>query len=110
MLGSLLLAGYADTGELVYLGDVGTGFTDAARRHLLQVLRPLQRADSPFPAEFLRARGVAGAPAQPGAVQWVERWRSGEIEYRAFTRDQKGLPRVWLTRSGRCGQAACAAL
>src|SRR5215213_9454503 len=53
--GTLLLAGHADTGELIYLGDVGTGFPDAARRHLLQVLRPLQRTDSPFSAEFLRA-------------------------------------------------------
>jgi bifunctional non-homologous end joining protein LigD len=56
-LGSLLLAGHAESGDLVYLGDVGTGFTDAARRHLLQVMRLLQRADSPFPAEFARARG-----------------------------------------------------
>jgi ATP-dependent DNA ligase len=69
----LLLAGHADTGELIYLGDVGTGFTDAARRHLLQVLRPLQRSDSPFPAEFLRARGrPERPPAHRGPVQWVE--------------------------------------
>ena len=66
VFGSLLLAGYAESGELVYLGDVGTGFTGAARRHLLQVLRPLQRAESPFPAEFARLGG-GPAPAQPGA-------------------------------------------
>lgn len=67
VLGSLLLAGHNDTGDLVYLGDVGTGFTDAARRHLLQLLRPLRRPDSPFPAEFARAR--AGRVVRPTAAR-----------------------------------------
>jgi bifunctional non-homologous end joining protein LigD len=91
----LLLAGHADTGELVYLGDVGTGFTDATRRHLLQVLRPLQRADSPFPAEFARARGWPGRPPNRGPVQWVEPVVVGEIEYRAFTRDHNFRHPSW---------------
>ena len=95
VLGSLLLAGHADTGELVYLGDVGTGFTDAARRHLLPLLRPLQRPDSPFPAEFARARGWPGRPPNRGPVHWVAPVVVGEIEYRAFTRDQNFRHPSW---------------
>ena len=67
VLGSLLLAGHNDTGELVYLGDVGTGFTEAARRHLLALLRPLQRPDSPFPRRVRPGSGLAGSCAQPWA-------------------------------------------
>ena len=52
-LGALLLAVHDDTGELVYVGDVGTGFTDAARHRLLTQLRPLQRSEPPFTGEFL---------------------------------------------------------
>ena len=95
VLGSLLLAGHAETGELVYLGDVGTGFTDTARRHLLQLLRPLQRPDSPFPAEFARARGWPGRAPNRGPVHWVAPVVVGEIEYRAFTRDQNFRHPSW---------------
>ncbi len=87
VLGSLLLAGHNDDGDLVYVGDVGTGFTDAARRALLQRLRPLQRADPPFPGAFTRARGWPGRPAGRGPIHWVAPELVGEIEYRAFTRD-----------------------
>jgi bifunctional non-homologous end joining protein LigD len=95
VLGSLLLAGHADTGELVYLGDVGTGFTEAARRHLLGLLRPLQCHDSPFPAEFARARGWPGRSPNRGPVHWVAPVVVGEIEYRAFTRDQNFRHPSW---------------
>jgi bifunctional non-homologous end joining protein LigD len=95
VLGSLLLAGHAGTGELVYLGDVGTGFTEAARRHLLALLRPLHRPDSPFPAEFSLARGWPGRAPNRGAVHWVAPVVVGEIEYRAFTRDQNFRHPSW---------------
>jgi bifunctional non-homologous end joining protein LigD len=87
VLGSLLLAGHTNDGELVYAGDVGTGFTDATRRQLLQLLRPLQRTDPPFAGEFTRARGWPGRPPGRGPVHWVAPGLVGEIEFRAFTRD-----------------------
>jgi len=37
--GCLLLAAPNPAGELVYVGDVGTGFTDAARHRVLDLLR-----------------------------------------------------------------------
>jgi bifunctional non-homologous end joining protein LigD len=77
VLGSLLLAANTDPGELVYVGDVGTGFTEVSRRHLLAMLRPLQRPDSPFPAEFTRARGWPDrAPNRGRCIGW-RRWWSG---------------------------------
>jgi hypothetical protein len=60
VLGSLLLAAYDPGGELVYVGDVGSGFTDAVRRWLLGLLRPLHR-DDPL------------SPAGVGVPQW-SRW------------------------------------
>ena len=87
VLSALLLAAYNPDGELVYVGDVGTGFTDAARRHLLELLRPLHRDDSPFAGPFVRARGWPGRPPARGTVQWVAPRLVGEIEYRAFTRE-----------------------
>ena len=90
VLSSLLLAAHDADGELVYVGDVGTGFTEAARRHLLERLRPLHRDKPPFSAsagEFVRARGWPGRPPSRGAVQWVAPELVGEIEYRAFTRE-----------------------
>ena len=90
VLGSLLLAAHRPGGQLVYVGDVGTGFTDAARRHLLARLQPLRRDQPPFttPAgEFVRARGWPGRPPNRGIVHWVAPQLVGEIEYRAFTRD-----------------------
>jgi bifunctional non-homologous end joining protein LigD len=85
VLGSLLPAAYDPGGELVYVGDVGTGFPDAVRRRLLGLLRPLHRDDPPFAGEFVRARGWPGRPPSRSPVQWVAPQLVGEIEYRSFT-------------------------
>ncbi len=87
MLGSLLLAAHTPGGELVYVGDVGTGFTDGARRHRLGLLRPLHRDDPPFAGEFVRARGWPGRAPNRAVVHWVAPRLVGELEYRAFTRE-----------------------
>jgi bifunctional non-homologous end joining protein LigD len=77
VLGSLLLAGHNPGGDLVYAGDVGTGFTESTRRQLLAQLRPLHRTGAPFAGEFTRARGWPGRPPSRGRVQWVARSWSG---------------------------------
>jgi len=69
----------------VYVGDVGTGFTDAARRHLLELLAPLRRDEPPFAGVFVRARGWVGRPPSRGPVHWVAPRLVGELEYRSFT-------------------------
>jgi bifunctional non-homologous end joining protein LigD len=71
------------------------GFTELARRQLLAWLRPLHRVESPFAGQFVRARGWPGRPPNRGRVQWVAPELVGEIEYRAFTRDQNFRHPSW---------------
>jgi bifunctional non-homologous end joining protein LigD len=86
-IGALLLAAHDECGQLVYVGDVGTGFTDTARHRLLEQLRDLEQRGSPFAGDVARARGRPGRGAGRGAVRWVEPVLVGEIEYRSFTHD-----------------------
>ncbi len=78
--GSLVLA-VNEGGELRYAGNVGTGFNDREIQHLLEKLRPLERADPPFPS----------APKMPrvkrGDVVWVEPQLVAEIEFSEWTHD-----------------------
>jgi bifunctional non-homologous end joining protein LigD len=78
-LGGLLLGGHdPGTGELVYIGDVGTGFTEAERARLLDRLEALERRHHPF-AETPPREDTARA-------HWVEPKLVGEVVYRQFTR------------------------
>ncbi|HWO70441.1 MAG TPA: non-homologous end-joining DNA ligase [Actinomycetota bacterium] len=75
-LGALLVGAYVD-GRLRWVGQVGTGFTDATLRRLLEELAPLERADPPIPDPGLRA--VKGA-------RFVEPRLVCEVEYLELTR------------------------
>lgn len=76
-IGSLLLGAFNDDRVLVYIGSVGSGFTNAARRTLWVLLGRLERATSPLPA---------GQPARDfRGVSWVEPVLVGVVEYREFT-------------------------
>jgi len=72
-----LLVGAFRGGRLVYLGRVGTGFNRDLSADVLKVLRPLQRARSPF-------EGV-NAPERAAGVRWVEPKAVAEIEYSTLT-------------------------
>jgi bifunctional non-homologous end joining protein LigD len=78
--GSLIL-GYYNDGELVYAGNVGTGFTDEEIDRLLAKLRPLERKDPPF----------SSVPKMPrvrkDAIHWVEPKLVAEIEFVEWTHD-----------------------
>jgi bifunctional non-homologous end joining protein LigD len=83
-LGGLLLGAHdPDTGDLVYLGDVGTGFSQQARLDLRAELRPLERRTHPF----------ATTPPREDVVRarWVEPTLVGEVRYRQFTRGEGRL-------------------
>ncbi|MGI5132933.1 non-homologous end-joining DNA ligase [Pseudonocardia sp. CA-107938] len=86
VLGSLLLAAHDENGELVHVGDVGTGFTDTARHALLLQLAPLARDDPPITGAMVR--GWRGARPRRGPIHWVAPRLVGEIEYRSFGRDR----------------------
>ncbi|GAA4519172.1 MULTISPECIES: non-homologous end-joining DNA ligase [Nonomuraea] len=84
MIGSLLLGVYDDSGRLIYVGNVGTGFTDAMLRDLAARLAPYERPDSPFDEELPRpherdARWVA--PVLVGEVQYTEWTADGRLRH-----------------------------
>jgi bifunctional non-homologous end joining protein LigD len=76
-VGSLILGAHGDTGALVYIGHVGTGFTASMRRKLRDQLAELERPTSPFdvPPPRSIARGA----------HWVEPLLVGDVEYREYT-------------------------
>lgn len=86
--GALLLGAHDPvTGDLLYIGDVGTGFTERALEDLGELLTPLDRPSSPFADEVPRDR-ARGA-------HWVEPRLTGEVVYRRFTRDRRLRHTAW---------------
>ncbi|WP_082115380.1 DNA ligase D [Lentzea aerocolonigenes] len=82
-VGGLLLGAHdPETGELLYIGDVGTGFTRQDRDQLRDQLQPLERARHPF----------ATTPPREDVVRarWVEPVLVGEVRFRQFTRGDDG--------------------
>lgn len=76
-LGALMMGAYDDTGRLVYLGDVGSGFTSAMLAHLLELLTAMEVPVCPF-----------DQPVSTHAAHWVRPVLVGEVEYR--TRSEQG--------------------
>jgi bifunctional non-homologous end joining protein LigD len=79
MLGGLLLGAHdPGTGDLVYLGDVGTGFSEAERHALQTRLEAMEVPSQPF----------ADTPPREDVVRarWVRPELVGEVRYRQFTR------------------------
>jgi bifunctional non-homologous end joining protein LigD len=78
--GSLVL-GYYVGNELVYAGNVGTGFNSKEIEKLLDKLRPLQRDTPPF-------REVPKMPkVRKSDVVWVEPQLVVEVEFAEWTHD-----------------------
>ena len=76
-IGSLLVARHdPETGELVYAGEVGTGFTDATLQSLTERLVPLRTDRSPLPTR-----------QGPKKACWVEPLLVAEVEYANVTPD-----------------------
>jgi bifunctional non-homologous end joining protein LigD len=78
--GSLVLAVRRGR-ELVYAGNVGTGFTESVIDMLLEKLRPLERETSPFtvPPKMPKVK--------KGDVVWVEPKLVAEVEFSEWTHD-----------------------
>ncbi|MGW4066257.1 non-homologous end-joining DNA ligase [Nocardia grenadensis] len=76
--GSLILAAHDADGRLVHIGNVGTGFTSAARRALRTRLDEIARSEALFPLTPARF-------GRPGAPHWVDPVLVGDIEYREYT-------------------------
>ena len=79
-LGSLVLA-VKRGGELHYVGNCGTGFTDDEIDGLLRQLKPLERGTPPF-------KGVPKMPrVKKGDIVWVEPKLVCEVEFMEWTHD-----------------------
>jgi bifunctional non-homologous end joining protein LigD len=86
-VGSLLLGAHDEHGQLQYIRDVGSGFTDRMRDDLLRLLEPLQRPTSPVANAVPRDRARS--------ARWVEPRIVGEVAYRTFTRDMRLRHVAW---------------
>ncbi|WP_244168174.1 non-homologous end-joining DNA ligase [Mycobacterium paraffinicum] len=78
-IGSMLLAGHTDAGDLIIVGQVGTGFSSTTRSHLYAMLQPITRATTP-----------AANPVEANGVCWVEPQLVCEVAYREY------VPGRWL--------------
>jgi bifunctional non-homologous end joining protein LigD len=78
--GSLVLAVHRGD-ELVYVGNVGTGFSEDEIDRLLSLLRPLERKEPPFPVVPKMPR------VRKGDVVWVEPKLVCEVEFVEWTHD-----------------------
>jgi len=85
-----LIAAVREAGELRWVGNVGTGFTDGEIDRVLGLLRPLEREESPFadPPRMPRVRGAD--------VVWVEPRLVVEVEYAEWTREGRLRAPVYL--------------
>jgi bifunctional non-homologous end joining protein LigD len=83
-LGALLLGAYRGR-DLVFVGKVGTGFTEAILEDLSKRLKPLLRKASPF----------AAPPHEKGAV-WVAPRLVAQVAFQEWTADEKLRQPVFL--------------
>jgi len=82
--GALVLAAYGKSGNLRHLGNVGTGFTDAAILRMMKLLKPLRT----------KTKTVPGEVKAPAPIRWVRPQLVAEVGYMNMTRDGKlRLPR-----------------
>jgi bifunctional non-homologous end joining protein LigD len=84
-VGSLLVGVHDDAGRLVYVGHVGTGFTDAALREVARLVtaRRTPPFDGALPREVTRD------------AQWVEPTLGGEVAYAVWTADGRLRHPAW---------------
>ncbi len=75
-IGALLVGVRDDNGELRHVGRVGTGFTEAELDRLAEMLRPLEREDSPF---------APGGPKIPRGAVFADPELVAEVEFREWT-------------------------
>jgi bifunctional non-homologous end joining protein LigD len=85
-----LVLGVHEAGGLRWIGNVGTGFTDAEIERVLGILKPLERADSPFPEPPKMPR------VRRSDVVWVEPRLVAEVEFAEWTHERRLRAPVYL--------------
>jgi len=74
--GSIVLGLYDEKGQLIHVGQVGTGFDQAMLKQIWQVLRRLETSRSPF-----------HGPVDAKHVHWVKPQRVAEIKFTEWTHE-----------------------
>jgi bifunctional non-homologous end joining protein LigD len=87
MIGSLLLGMYDGDHGLTYVGNVSTGFTDAALRDLQHRLAKLRQPTSPFDQPLPRQHARH--------AQWVRPALVADVTYRSWTSDRRLRQPSW---------------
>jgi bifunctional non-homologous end joining protein LigD len=85
-----LVAGVREAGSLRWVGNVGTGYSDAEIDRLLRLLKPLRRPDSPFPATPKMPR------VRKSDVVWVEPKLVAEVEFVEWTHEGRLRAPVYM--------------
>lgn len=86
-IGSLLLGAHDAQGRLVYVGHVGTGFSQEVLADLQRQLERRARPTSPFDVEVPREHARDALWVEPGLV--------GEVEFRQWTADGRLRHPAW---------------
>ena len=82
--GALLLGYYTESGQFLYAGRAGTGFTDLELERLSGVLRPLQTQQMPLDKPPPRENRF-GSPLVLSRVHWVRPEVVVEVTYLTWT-------------------------
>ena len=99
--GALILGAKGDSGELEYVGDVGTGFTDAELERLMGLLKRIETPTCPFklkPKVKDTAHWVK--PALVAQVRYTEMTDEGRLRHPSYLglRDDKPAKSVTVPR------------
>jgi len=86
-IGSLLLGVHDDSGQLVYVGNVGTGWNAATAAKLKTQLKKIELAASPFGAQPLHQH--RWAVRDPAAQHFVKPTQVAEVEFSDWTPDSQ---------------------
>ncbi|HTA23488.1 MAG TPA: non-homologous end-joining DNA ligase [Terriglobales bacterium] len=74
--GSLVLGLYDERGQLIHVGQAGTGFTHATLKEIWRILKPLQTKRSPF-----------YGPVEAANAHWLKPQRVAEIKFTEWTHE-----------------------
>ena len=86
-IGSLLLAVHDDGGQLVYVGNVGTGWNASTAAKLKTWLKKIEVTESPFGTRPLHKH--RWAVRDPAARHWVKPQVVAEVEFSDWTPDSQ---------------------
>lgn len=83
---SALLLGVYKNNKLHFIGQAGTGYTDALRKEILEKLKPLETTKCPFAEIPIVNKPSRFRPRPPkAAVVWIKPKLVGEVQYQELT-------------------------